>query len=129
MRPARETEWCGARKGGRVAVGRTLAQRAAQRVQGGHLQRLAALEVGQQRAEGARQHRLAASRWADHQQVVAACGGDLQGSLGLLLATHRVEVGELLDGSHLPCRCARQASAAVEVTHAPRQRPDADHLE
>ena len=41
-----------------------------------------------------REHRLAAARRADHQQVVAAGGGDLQRPLRLLLA---LDVGEVLE--------------------------------
>ena len=59
----------------------------------GNLQRLARVQRRQQAGQALRQHRLARARRPDHQEVVAAGGGDLQRPLGALLALHVLQVG------------------------------------
>ena len=71
----------------------------------------ARIEVGQQAGQPRRQHRLAGAGRADHQQVVAAGGGDLHRALGGLHALHVGQVraraaasrhaGGLRRGQHL----------------------------
>ena len=46
------------------------------------LQRLGRIERRQEAGQACRQHRLAGAGRADHQQVVAAGGGDLERALG-----------------------------------------------
>ena len=69
--------WCGARNGRSVAS-RPLPMPAA--------------DPGQSPGE----HGLPRARWADHQEVVAAGGGDLESALGVLLAAH---VGQVRAGA------------------------------
>ena len=59
-----------------------------------HFEQLARRERRQDRGQPARQHRLAGAGRADHQQVVAAGGGDLERALGGLLALDVGEVGQ-----------------------------------
>jgi len=65
-----------------------------------HLEQFARPQRRQDRRQPLRQHRLARSGRAAHQQVVAAGGGDLERPLGALLA---LDVGEV---GLRPARCA-----------------------
>ena len=46
------------------------------------LQRLLTVEVGEHTGQAAGEHRLACARRADHEQVMATGGGDLEGLTG-----------------------------------------------
>jgi hypothetical protein len=70
----------------------TALERPGHRVDHRDLQCLVGLERRQQPGQARGQHRLARTRRADHQQVVAAGGGDLQGAFGGLLA---LDAGEI----------------------------------
>ena len=62
----------------------------------GDLDRLRQGERRQEAGEAPGEHRLAGARGADEEEVVAARRGDLQGSLGGLLAAHLREVGDVV---------------------------------
>ena len=66
----------------------------------GGLQRLLPGHVRKDRRQAAREHALAGARRAHQKNVVAACGGNLQGALGVLLS---LDVAEI---QHLPLRAA-----------------------
>jgi hypothetical protein len=59
----------------------------------GNLQGLIGREQGQQTRQAGRQHRFARTRWADHQQVVAACRRDLERLASEGLTTDLGQVG------------------------------------
>ena len=72
-------------------------------------------ERRQDRRQPRRQHRLAGAGRADHEQVVAAGGGDLERALGALLALDVLEVDErAVDLAHLRLR-PRQHLRAAEM--------------
>ncbi len=82
----------------RIAEGAAAAQPALAEIagQGAHhrcFQRLLRLKRRQDAGQARRQHRLARTRRTDHQEVVAAGGGDLEHPLGRLLALDLGEVG------------------------------------
>src|SRR5690606_19344128 len=64
-------------------------------VDGGHLERVAVVEVRQETGEPGGQHGLAGTGRADHEEVVPAGGGDLEGEAGVRLSD---DVGEVRGG-------------------------------
>ena len=60
----------------------------------GNLERLARIERGQQSGKPRGEHRLAGARRSYHEQIVATCSGDLEGTLGRFLAFHVAQVGD-----------------------------------
>ncbi len=94
IRPTVDVVWCGARNGG-VEI-RPLRR---QRQSGGGVdhrdgQRLGPVERREQARQSLGEHRLARPGRADHQQVVAAGGGDLQRPPGDRLAADVGEIGQ-----------------------------------
>ena len=83
--------WCGARNG--PLGGEPPVADAGRAVDLGDLERLLEARRRQDPRQPPRQHRLARARRADHQQVVAAGGGDLERALGVLLPAHVGQVG------------------------------------
>ena len=63
------------------------------RVNAGHREGLARSERREQTGHALGQHRLARPRWPDHEEVMAPCGGNLDGSTTEGLAPHVGEVG------------------------------------
>ena len=59
----------------------------------GSLERLAKSETWKHTGKAFGEHRLARARRADHEHIVAASGGYLQGALSHGLATHFFEIG------------------------------------
>ena len=93
------------------------------------LERLGGLERRQDAGKARGEHRLAAAGRADHQQVVAAGGGDLERALGLLLA---LDLGEVLVGRgvrHGAGLGGRERGAAGEVVDEGEERLRRDHLD
>ena len=133
--PAATTHQAGARHGvmgcteGRAGRGRrALSQCAAQGVESGHLQRLLVVEVGEQRAEGSRQHGLSAPRRPHHQEVVATGGGNLEGALGLALTAHVGRSAASSAAVALPAFAAGRARCRRGGQHSVAAR-NADHRE
>ena len=94
--PMVDEVWCGARNGGREDE---TARREAQAAGGvGHRggERLLAVERGQQAGQALGEHRLAAARRADEEQVMTAGRRHLQGVPRHRLAAHVGEVGHRL---------------------------------
>ena len=109
---ATDALWCGARKGGNETSGCPGGEHAGHRVDARHLERLVVAERRQHAGEPAREHGLARSRRAGEQQVVTACGGDLEGAPASLLPT---DVGEIRPGTSqslgVACRLVRRQLA------------------
>ncbi len=76
-----------------LAADGAVGQFAGQRTHQGNLQRLARVQRRKQAGQALRQHRFARAGRPDHQQIVAAGGGDLQRALGALLAFHIPQIG------------------------------------
>ena len=75
----------------------------------------AGVERRQDRRQPPRQHRLAGARRPDHQEVVAAGGGDLERALGGLLALDVREVGQrLVARLRAPARAARSVCSPLK---------------
>ena len=98
----------------------------------GDLERLLEARRRQDARQPPRQHRLAGAGRADHQQVVAARRGDLEGALGVLLTA---DVGQIRSvGPRLVRIGDRRAGrlrrpAPVEQIREPRERRDRAHLD
>ena len=71
-------------------------QGAGNRMDLGRFQRLLHRHLGQDRDDATGEHGLARARWSDHQDVMAAGRGDLQGALGVVLALHLGEIERIL---------------------------------
>ncbi len=111
----RVAEWAPARQ---LAV----VQEPGDRMNHADFQRLGRGQRRQQARQALRQHRLARSRRADHQQVVAASGRDLERALRRLLA---LDVGEVERGAALlgDLRLGRREHlASLEVVDQRQQR-------
>ena len=91
-RRARRSKSCGAARGTAARVQLVAEASAGSDVNRGRFERLVVRHRRQGCRASARQHRLAGARRADHQEVVAAGGGDLERALGVRLALH---VGEI----------------------------------
>ena len=89
--PRRLAVWCGARNGRRPRP-RTQ-KRPASEASAATSSASSSDKRRQQTGQALRQHRLAGSRRADHQQAVRAGGRDLERALGRRLAAHVGEVG------------------------------------
>ena len=129
--PARETVWWGERNGRSVHQPPGAEARGA--VDLGDLERLVeATSGGRIAGQPAGQHRLARSRRADHQQVVAAGRGDLERALGVGVPADvaELEVGRRRAGSPLALGrrlgrplAAQQATIRLEVGHRQHLEP------
>ena len=92
----------------RPAVGqRAAGERAGDRMDHRHFEKLARPERRQDRGQALRQHGLPRTRRPDHQEIVAAGRSDLQRALGALLALDVAQVGQVARG---PARCAAPAA-------------------
>ena len=80
---------------------RRLRQQPAHAVYLGHVEGLVVGEGGQYGRQGPGEQGLAAAGRAEHEQVVSACGGDLQGALRVLLAPY---VGHVHPARHAGSR-------------------------
>ncbi len=89
-------------------------QQARHRVDRRDLQRLVERQRRQEPRQAPRQHRLARAGRPDHQQVVAAGGGDLERPPGQVLAVHVAEVG-LVGGRPAARRRGARGRARVGV--------------
>ena len=93
-------------------------QRACHRMDLGRLERLVETHFGENGGQPAGEHRLPRTRWADHQDVVTARRGDLEGALRVRLPLHFGEV-DVVPGAlgkqpgHIDRR-ARQLGPAIE---------------
>ena len=76
-----------------AAAEAAVGEQAGDRVDHADLERLGRRERRQQAGQALRQHRLAGAGRADHQQIVAAGGRDLERALGRLLALDVAQVG------------------------------------
>ena len=109
---------------------RAFAQRPAQRVDRGHLERRVGREVRKQGWEGPREHRLTGPGRAGHQYVVAARRGDLQRPLRLALTANRAEIGFGRDARRrLVTDACDQPALTAQVLDACLERRGAEHLE
>src|ERR1700740_37689 len=78
----------------------TAPQPARDRLDHTELKRLAGFEWRQNSRKPRREHRLARPRGADHQQIMAPCGGNLERAFGAFLSfdVPKVEFGRPRDG-------------------------------
>ena len=109
-----DVEWCGARNGGRVispSAGRPTPAAEWTIVASNARERSS---DGSSPGQAGREHRLAGAGRADHQQVVTAGSGDLEGLAGQRLALHVGQVGNgaIVDRgpvvARVPARAARR---------------------
>ena len=97
-------------------------QQPCHRIQLGEFQLLSSVQLRQQSGQAPRQQRFAAARWPHQQQVMPACGGNLQGPASMGLALHGGEIpqgitglGEPAVGNGLAERWCNQAGIGEPV--------------
>ena len=90
-------------------------QRARHRCHHRNLQRLRRGQIRQDAGQAGRQQRFAGARRADHQQVVAPGGGNLQRALGHFLPLHLLEIRAKPARFRLSLYGQRQHLRALEV--------------
>ena len=93
IRPASETVWCGARNGPLDEQASARREDARDAVDLGGFESFLECQGREDSGEAFGQHRLARSGRADHQDIVAARRGDLEGAFGCGLAADVAEVG------------------------------------
>lgn len=93
----------------------------------GGLQQLLGRQRRQQAGQPRGHHRLARSRRADEEQVVAAGGGDLQRPLGAFLSLDLAQVGDAVAATHGPRLGPSQHLRALEVVDQGDQRARRQH--
>ena len=86
------------------------AQPAGDRLDHAQFQRLGRFERRQDAGQPRRQHRLAGAGRADHQQIVAAGGGDFERAFGALLA---LDVRQVEPGASAAAPASPPAAAAA----------------
>src|SRR6185295_16152119 len=79
------------------------------------LERFVVCHAGKNAGQATREHRLAGSRWPDHEQAVRARGGDLECALGVMLTAHLGEIGTVARGDLDVRHVWLEGSTAVQM--------------
>ncbi len=119
------------RRAERAGVGDgAIGQHAGERGNDGGLQHLLRRHRRQDGGQARRQHGLAGSGRAGHQQVVATGGGDLQRALRALLPAHVAQVGQRAGARQIcPLARPRQALMALRMVHQLHQGGGGDDVQ